>query len=88
MALRMRLQEFLTVKSDDVMGRTRIYESIVKGENTLEPGLARELQRVDQGTPGVGSQRGDDREIVSLWVGKGDRFGPENAAKSDLHTVF
>jgi DNA-directed RNA polymerase subunit beta len=33
------LQEFLTVKSDDVSGRTRIYESIVKGENTLEPGL-------------------------------------------------
>ena len=33
------LQEFLTVKSDDVNGRTRIYESIVKGENTLEPGL-------------------------------------------------
>jgi DNA-directed RNA polymerase subunit beta len=33
------LQEFLTVKSDDVTGRTRIYESIVKGENTLEPGL-------------------------------------------------
>jgi DNA-directed RNA polymerase subunit beta len=33
------LQEFLTVKSDDVLGRTRIYESIVRGENTLEPGL-------------------------------------------------
>jgi len=33
------LQEFLTVKSDDVGGRTRMYESIVKGENTLEPGL-------------------------------------------------
>jgi DNA-directed RNA polymerase subunit beta len=33
------LQEFLTVKSDDVVGRTRIYESIVKGENVLEPGL-------------------------------------------------
>ncbi len=33
------LQEFLTVKSDDVIGRTRIYESIVKGENVLEPGL-------------------------------------------------
>jgi DNA-directed RNA polymerase subunit beta len=27
------------VKSDDVLGRTRIYESIVKGENVLEPGL-------------------------------------------------
>ncbi|MBN1665223.1 MAG: DNA-directed RNA polymerase subunit beta [Deltaproteobacteria bacterium] len=33
------LQEFLTVKSDDVAGRTRIYEAIVKGEHTLEPGL-------------------------------------------------
>ncbi|NLE65918.1 MAG: DNA-directed RNA polymerase subunit beta, partial [Lentisphaerae bacterium] len=33
------LQEILTVKSDDVVGRTRIYESIVKGENVLEPGI-------------------------------------------------
>ena len=33
------LQEFLTVKSDDVMGRTRMYEAIVKGDYTLEPGL-------------------------------------------------
>ncbi len=33
------LQEFLTVKSDDVAGRTRMYEAIVKGENILEPGL-------------------------------------------------
>jgi DNA-directed RNA polymerase subunit beta len=33
------LQEFLTVKSDDVAGRTRMYETIVKGEHTLEPGL-------------------------------------------------
>ncbi|MBN2539074.1 MAG: DNA-directed RNA polymerase subunit beta [Deltaproteobacteria bacterium] len=33
------LQEFLTVKSDDVVGRTRMYEAIVKGEHTLEPGL-------------------------------------------------
>ncbi len=33
------LQEFLTVKSDDVSGRTRIYEAIVKGEHTSEPGL-------------------------------------------------
>ncbi|MFH1038645.1 MAG: DNA-directed RNA polymerase subunit beta [PVC group bacterium] len=32
------LQEMLTVKSDDIMGRTRIYESIVKGSNTLEAG--------------------------------------------------
>ncbi len=33
------LQEFLTVKSDDVAGRTRTYESIVKGQHELEPGI-------------------------------------------------
>jgi DNA-directed RNA polymerase subunit beta len=33
------LQELLTVKSDDVQGRTRIYESIVKGDNTLDAGI-------------------------------------------------
>jgi DNA-directed RNA polymerase subunit beta len=45
------LQEMLTVKSDDVEGRNRIYEAIVKGENFLEPGtpesfnvLVKELQ--------------------------------------------
>ncbi len=45
------LQELLTVKSDDVVGRTRIYESIVKGENELNPStpesfnvLVKELQ--------------------------------------------
>jgi DNA-directed RNA polymerase subunit beta len=33
------LQELLTVKSDDVYGRTKIYESLVKGEPTVQPGL-------------------------------------------------
>ena len=33
------LQEMLTVKSDDVTGRSRIYEAIVKGENQPEPGI-------------------------------------------------
>ena len=33
------LQEFLTVKSDDVSGRSRIYEAIVKGKILHEPGL-------------------------------------------------
>ena len=33
------LQELLTVKSDDVQGRTRIYESIVKGQNILDSGM-------------------------------------------------
>ncbi|NQU73509.1 MAG: hypothetical protein HQ547_02200, partial [Candidatus Omnitrophica bacterium] len=45
------LQELLTVKSDDVIGRTKIYEAIVKGENALHAGtpesfnvLVKELQ--------------------------------------------
>ncbi|MGM0644355.1 MAG: DNA-directed RNA polymerase subunit beta, partial [Thermodesulfobacteriota bacterium] len=33
------LQEFLTVKSDDMVGRTRMYEKIVKGQSVLEPGM-------------------------------------------------
>jgi DNA-directed RNA polymerase subunit beta len=45
------LQEILTVKSDDVVGRAKVYESLVKGENLPEPNvpesfnvLVRELQ--------------------------------------------
>ena len=33
------LQEILTVKSDDVVGRVKTYEAIVKGENVPEPGV-------------------------------------------------
>jgi len=33
------LQEILTIKSDDVVGRVKTYESIVKGENVMEPGI-------------------------------------------------
>jgi DNA-directed RNA polymerase beta subunit len=43
------LQELLTVKSDDVAGRTRMFETIVKGENVLEPGTPRIVQRLGEG---------------------------------------
>ncbi|NSW99677.1 hypothetical protein CL639_002745, partial [bacterium] len=33
------LQEFLTVKSDDVIGRTRLFDSIVKNKVNFEPGI-------------------------------------------------
>ncbi|MHB8620675.1 MAG: DNA-directed RNA polymerase subunit beta, partial [Chloroflexota bacterium] len=33
------LQEILTVKSDDVVGRVKTYEAIVKGDNIMEPGV-------------------------------------------------
>jgi DNA-directed RNA polymerase subunit beta len=45
------LQEFLTVKSDDVLGRTRMYEAIVKGENVLEAGLPESFNVLHEGAP-------------------------------------
>jgi DNA-directed RNA polymerase subunit beta len=50
------LQELLTVKSDDVEGRTKIYESMVKGENTLEAGTPGQLRRAHQRDPRPGTE--------------------------------
>ena len=61
------LQEFLTVKSDDVQGRTRMYEAIVKGEYTLDAGLPesfnvlmKELQALCLNVELIESPRGAD----------------------------
>ncbi|MEE8360139.1 MAG: DNA-directed RNA polymerase subunit beta, partial [Candidatus Omnitrophota bacterium] len=48
------LQELLTVKSDDVVGRTRIYESIVKGENALQPGIPESFNVLIKELQGLG----------------------------------
>lgn len=48
------LQEFLTVKSDDVAGRTRMYERIVKGNNTLESGLPESFKVLMKELQGLG----------------------------------
>jgi DNA-directed RNA polymerase subunit beta len=45
------LQEMLTVKSDDVNGRTKMYKNIVDGDHRMEAGHARVLQRAGQGDP-------------------------------------
>lgn len=65
------LQELLTVKSDDVQGRTRIYESIVKGDNTLEAGtpesfnvLMKEMQSL-----GLNVQPGKKGEKATVELG-------------------
>jgi DNA-directed RNA polymerase subunit beta len=39
MVLHMLLQEILTIKSDDIVGRTKTYEAIIKGKNIPEPGV-------------------------------------------------
>ena len=48
------LQELLTVKSDDVNGRTRIYESIVKGDNLLKPGTPESFNVLIKEMQGLG----------------------------------
>jgi len=70
------LQEFLTVKSDDVQGRTRMYESIVKGEYVLDAGLPesfnvlmKELQALCLNIeliegPGASSRKHDDALVA------------------------
>ena len=62
------LQEILTVKSDDVVGRVKTYEAIVKGENVPDPGipesfkvLVKELQSIGY----QGSQRGRGRGFLA-----------------------
>jgi DNA-directed RNA polymerase subunit beta len=71
------LQEMLTVKSDDVVGRVQTYESIVKGENIPEPGipesfkvLIKEMQSISLDAKVYSEddeelEIGDDEEIVS-----------------------
>ena len=66
------LQEMLTVKSDDILGRVKTYEAIVKGESILEPGipesfrvLVKELQSL-----GVSVDILDDAEEEIALVGE------------------
>ena len=56
------LQELLTVKSDDVEGRTKIYESMVKGENTLEAGTPASFDVLDQRDPRPGAEHAAGEE--------------------------
>ncbi len=61
------LQELLTVKSDDVEGRTKIYESMVKGENTLEAGTPASFDVLTQrnSRPGPEHAVGETAGLVS-----------------------
>ena len=78
------LQEILTVKSDDIVGRVKTYESIVKGNNISEPGipeafkvLIKELQSLaldfkvlteDKEELGIKDLIDDEREIVDMGL--------------------
>ena len=55
------LQEMLTIKSDDVAGRTKVYEAIVRGDDHVRGGHSRKLQRPGQGNPLARPQCRTDR---------------------------
>ena len=61
------LQEILTVKSDDIAGRTRMYEAIVKGENVLDSGCPESFNVLIKELQGLGLDfqvRNEDGESV------------------------
>lgn len=67
------LQELLTVKSDDIVGRNKIYESIVKGENAKAPGLpesfyvlVKELQSLGLGIQLNEQEENEERVVRTL----------------------
>ena len=73
------LQELLTVKSDDVEGRTKIYESMVKGENTLEAGTPASFDVLTNEIRGLGPQHAareaeDGRSVGSRRRASGTRL--------------
>ena len=80
------LQEMLTVKSDDVAGRTKVYEAIVRGDDTFEVRHPRELQRAGQGNAVARPQRRTrvDQEALPgrRAAGRGRRIGEPAPATS------
>jgi len=63
------LQEILTIKSDDVMGRVKTYESIVKGESIMEPGIPESFKILIKELQSLGLQvkvESEDERAVEL----------------------
>ena len=58
------LQELLTAKSDDVYGRAKIYEAIVKGEAAIEPGVPESFNRAHPRAAIAVPRRGIDEEAA------------------------
>ena len=85
------LQELLTVKSDDVIGRVKTYESIVKGEQIMEPGvpesfkvLVKELQSLGLAVEVLN----DDEEKIEFSQDAQDETGLSDADFSELSRPF
>ncbi|MGB9151762.1 MAG: DNA-directed RNA polymerase subunit beta [Alphaproteobacteria bacterium] len=71
------LQEMLTVKSDDVSGRTKVYESIVRGEDNFEAGIPESFNVLVKELRSLGlNVEMDQKKAVSLEDGSNDNQPP------------
>ena len=68
------LQEILTIKSDDTVGRVKTYESIVKGEPVIQPGVPESFHVLMKEIQGLG---------LSMELMSGDFSKSENTQKDD-----
>ncbi len=73
------LQEMLTIKSDDTVGRVKAYEAIVKGENIAEPSIPESLQGAAEGDAVARARR--PRDLRGRRRGRGPRGGRRAAAR-------
>ena len=85
------LQEVLTIKSDDVVGRAKAYEAIVKNEDILQPGvpesfkvLVKELQSLGLAIEVINEE--EEKPLIPA-EGKAGKLEPESAVKAILTEV-
>jgi DNA-directed RNA polymerase subunit beta len=75
------LQEILTVKSDDVVGRVKTYEAIVKGDNVPEPGVPESFKVLIKELQSLGMDvkilSGDEQEIIMKEIDDDDDAGSD-----------
>ena len=79
------LQEILTVKSDDVVGRVKTYEAIIKGENIPEPGIPESFKVLLKraAVPGSGCQSSGEKTVPRLRSTENIDYGD-----TDLRSVI
>jgi DNA-directed RNA polymerase subunit beta len=89
------LQEMLTVKSDDVVGRTKVYEAIVKGDDTFEAGIPESFNVLvkEMRSLGLNVELVDRRDGRRRRPGRGSRIsrdggGPPSAVPGRRMTGF
>jgi len=83
------LQELLTVKSDDVVGRVKVYEAIVKGENIPEPGIPESFKVLVQEMRSLGLDvkvQDEDGKTIEIQETEEDVFRTAEELGIDLRT--